>query len=58
MKVLGNAAVLFVALTIMGGLLLAQRSYQNSWHASDAMQTSASTVTIAGSPNGLASTRS
>jgi hypothetical protein len=38
MKVLGNATTLLVALSIMVGLLFAQRNYQNSWHESPAAQ--------------------
>jgi hypothetical protein len=44
MKVLGNIAALLAALSIMIGLILAQRSYQNSWHEPTAMQTSAATT--------------
>jgi len=32
MKALANTAALLVTLSIMGGLLFAQRDYQNSWH--------------------------
>jgi hypothetical protein len=45
MKVLGNAAALLVALSVMGGLILAQRSYQNSWREPNAIQMSATAVT-------------
>jgi hypothetical protein len=45
MKVLGNIAALFVALSIMVGLIFAQRSYQNSWREPTAMQSSAATAT-------------
>ena len=45
MKVLGNAAALFVALSLMGGLILAQRNYQNSWREPNAIQMSATSVT-------------
>ncbi len=31
MKVLGNTVALIVAVSLMGGLILAQRDYQNSW---------------------------
>jgi hypothetical protein len=47
MKVLGNTAALLVALSIMVGLILAQRSYQNSWREPSAMQTSAATTMTA-----------
>ncbi|MBV8454392.1 MAG: hypothetical protein JOZ29_19275 [Deltaproteobacteria bacterium] len=49
MKVLGNTAALFVALLLMGGLILAQRGYQNRWHEPNAVQMSA-TDTNAGTP--------
>ncbi|MBV8054472.1 MAG: hypothetical protein JO071_04440 [Deltaproteobacteria bacterium] len=45
MKVLGNVAALFVALSLMGGLILAQRNYQNSWREPSAVQMSATSVT-------------
>jgi hypothetical protein len=48
MKVLGNTAALLVALSIMVGLILAQRSYQNSWREPTAMQTSAASAMVAG----------
>jgi hypothetical protein len=48
MKVLGNAAALLVALSIMGGVLLAQRNYQDSWNKPDAAQMSATIVADAG----------
>ncbi len=44
MKVLGNTTALLIALSIMGGLILAQRSYQNSWREPTAIQTSATTA--------------
>ena len=50
MKALGNAAALLVALSVMGGLIFAQRSYQNSWRESNAVQMSATAVTNAGTP--------
>lgn len=50
MKVLGNAAALFVALSIIGGLILAQRGYQNSWHEPNAIQMSSTALTNAGTP--------
>ena len=50
MKVLGNAAVLLVALSVMGGLMLAQHNYQNSWREPSAVQMSATTVANAGTP--------
>ena len=48
MRVLGNAAALLVTLTIMGGLIVAQRDYQNSWHQPDVVQGSATTATHSG----------
>jgi hypothetical protein len=48
MKILGNATVLFVALLLMVGLLVAQRDYQNSWREPSAIQSSASAVAEAG----------
>ena len=45
MKVLGNAAALLVALSVMGGLRLAQRNYQNSWREPSAVQMSATAIT-------------
>ncbi len=50
MKVLGNTAALLAALSIMGGLILAQRSYQNSWREPTAIQTSATTAITASTP--------
>jgi hypothetical protein len=47
MKVLCNMAALLAALSIMIGLILAQRSYQNSWREPTAMQTSAATTMTA-----------
>ena len=44
MKFLGNAAVLLVALTIMVGLLFAQRDYQNSWREPGTVQMSTTTA--------------
>jgi hypothetical protein len=44
MKILGNAAVLVAALSVMGGIMLAQRDYQNSWREPSAVQTSATVV--------------
>jgi len=41
MKVLGNTAALLGALVIMGGLILAQRNYQNGWSDGSVVQTSA-----------------
>jgi hypothetical protein len=45
MKVLGNAAALLAALSVMAGLILAQRNYQNSWRETSAVQMSATAVT-------------
>jgi hypothetical protein len=53
MKFLGNAAALLVALSIMGGLMLAQRDYQNSWREPSATAFSTA-VTNAGTPMGAA----
>jgi len=50
MKVLGNAAALLAALLVMGGLILAQRGYQNSWREPNAIQMSTTIVTNAGTP--------
>jgi hypothetical protein len=50
MKVLANAAALVVALSIMGGLILAQRDYQNSLHEPNANQISASEAANASTP--------
>ncbi len=47
MKVLENTAALLVALSIMVGLILAQRNYQNSWREPATMQTSAATTVTA-----------
>jgi hypothetical protein len=41
MKVVGNATALFVAVSIMVGLIVAQRGYQNSWHEPSGIQASA-----------------
>jgi hypothetical protein len=48
MKILGNAAALVVALSVMVGLIIAQRGYQNSWREPSAIQMSATAVTNAG----------
>jgi hypothetical protein len=48
MKVLANATALVVALSLMIGLLLAQRNYQNSWREPIGIQTSASAVANTG----------
>jgi hypothetical protein len=47
MKILGNTAALVAALSIMGGIMLAQRDYQNSWREPRTVQTSAPVVTPA-----------
>jgi hypothetical protein len=39
MKIVGNAAAFLFAIVLMGGLILAQRDYQNSWRAETAIQT-------------------
>jgi len=44
MKAFANTTAFLVALSLMVGLLLAQRSYQNSWREPGATQASASTV--------------
>jgi hypothetical protein len=41
MKFFGNAAVLLVALSVMGGLILAQHDYQNSWSQPNSSRMSA-----------------
>jgi hypothetical protein len=38
MKVLGNSVAFLFAMFVMGGLILAQRDYQNSWHEPAAIQ--------------------
>jgi hypothetical protein len=38
MKVIANAAAFVVAIGMMGGLILAQRDYQNSWHEQSAIE--------------------
>ena len=48
MRALGNAAALLVTLTIMAGLIVAQRDYQNSWHQPDVVQGSTATATHSG----------
>lgn len=50
MKVLGNATALLVAISIIVGLLVAQRGYQNSWHepAQISTTTVANTATVEG----------
>ncbi len=48
MKVLGNAAAFLIVLSVMGGIILAQRDYQNSWREPSAIHTSATIVTNAG----------
>jgi hypothetical protein len=50
MKVLGNAAAFLVAIAVMGGLILAQRDYQNSWREPGTIQMSATMATNAGMP--------
>jgi hypothetical protein len=50
MKILGNAAAFLAALAVMGGLILAQRDYQNSWREPSAIQMSATVATNAGTP--------
>jgi hypothetical protein len=50
MKYLRNVAALLVALSVMGGVMLAQREYQNSWREPSAVQSSATEVTNAGAP--------
>jgi hypothetical protein len=52
MKILGNTTALLVALSVMGGLMLAQRDYQNSWREPSVMQTSPTVVTNASTPEG------
>ena len=50
MRVLGNAAVLAAALSLIGGLILAQRDYQNSWREGATIQISATKATSPGTP--------
>ena len=50
MKILGSTTALLVALSVMGGLMLAQRDYQNSWREPSVMQTSPTVVTSASTP--------
>jgi len=45
MKIIGNAAALVAALSIMGGIMLTQRDYHNSWREPSTLQTSATVVT-------------
>jgi len=52
MKAFANATALLVALSLMVGLLLAQRNYQNSWRQPNATQASASTVASVGTIEG------
>jgi hypothetical protein len=54
MKVLGSAATFFVALSVMGGLILAQRDYQNSWREGATIQMSATNATSPDSPERIA----
>lgn len=48
MKFLANTAAFVVALSLMIGVLLAQRSYQNSWREPNIMQAPSSTVAQGG----------
>jgi hypothetical protein len=50
MKFLGNTAALLIALSVMGGIMLAQREYQNSWREPSAVQIS-SAATNPGLPD-------
>ena len=50
MRFLANAAAFFIALSVMGGLILAQRDYQNRWGEPSAIQTSATAATDARAP--------
>jgi len=52
MKILRNMAVLVAALSVMGGIMLTQRDYQNSWREPSAVQTSATVVTNASTLEG------
>jgi hypothetical protein len=52
MKVLGNAAALLAAVSIMVGLIVAQHNYQNSWSEPNSIQTSATTVADTGTLEG------
>ena len=48
MKFLVNATAFFVALSLMIGILFAQRNYQNSWREPSSTQAPANTVAQAG----------
>ena len=48
MKVFGSAATFLVALSVMGGLILAQRDYQNSWREGATIQMFATNATSPG----------
>src|SRR6516165_8660930 len=50
MKALANTAALLVALSVMGGLLLAQRGYQNSWREPSSEQASTTLVNNEATP--------
>ena len=52
MNFVRNAAAFLIALSVMGGLLLAQRDYQMSWREPGTIQMSATVVTDAGTPAG------
>ena len=48
MKFLANMTAFVVALSLMIGLLVAQRNYQNSWREPPATQAPANTVALSG----------
>jgi hypothetical protein len=48
MKFLANTTAFVVALSLMVGLLIAQRNYQDSWREPSALQAPANTVAQAG----------
>lgn len=48
MKFFANTTAFVVALSLMIGLLIAQRDYQNSWHEPSAVEVPANTVAQAG----------
>jgi hypothetical protein len=54
MRVLGNAAALAAALSLIGGLILAQRDYQNSWREPSVIQASSTLAANGGAHEGAA----
>jgi hypothetical protein len=51
-RVLANAAALLLTLSVMGGLISAQRDYQNSWHEPIVTQSSVTSAAKAGTAQG------